>query len=52
MGSYHQVSVKHLPAYIEELEWRFSQRDNPFLFRDTMRQLVSAGNLEYKELTA
>lgn len=52
VGSYHQVSVKHLPAYVEELEWRFSQRDNPFLFRDTMCQLVKAANLAYKELTA
>ena len=52
MGSYHQVSVKHLPAYVEELEWRFSQRDNPFLFRDTMKQLIKAEKLEYQKLTA
>jgi transposase-like protein len=51
VGSYHHVSVKHLPAYVEELEWRFSNRDNPFLFRDTMRKLVEAENMEYKELT-
>jgi transposase-like protein len=52
IGSYHHVSVKHLPAYVEELEWRFSQRDNPFLFRDTMKKLLKAEALPYQELTA
>lgn len=52
IGSFHHVSIKHLDAYLDELEWRFSNRNNPFLFRDTMRVLVSAENLEYKELTA
>lgn len=52
VGAFHHVSIKHLDAYLDELEWRFSNRNNPFLFRDTMRVLVSAENLEYKELTA
>jgi hypothetical protein len=46
------VSIKHLDAYLDELEWRFSSRENPFMFRDTMQELVKAENLEYKELTA
>ena len=29
IGSYHQVSVKHLPAYLDEFEWRYNNRDNP-----------------------
>lgn len=52
VGSYHHVSVKHLPAYVEELEWRFSQRDNPFLFRDTLRKLLTSESLPYRDLTA
>ena len=52
IGSFHHVSVKHLNAYLDELEWRFSNRNNPFMFRDTMLELVKAENLEYKELTA
>ena len=52
VGAYHHVSVKHLDAYLDELEWRFSNRENPFLFRETMRQLVKATNLEYSQLTA
>ena len=52
IGSYHQVSVKHLPAYLDELEWRYNNRDNPFLFRDTLRRLTSSDALTYKALTA
>ena len=52
IGSYHKVSVKHLNAYLDELEWRFNNRDNPWLFRDTLRKLVEAEHVEYKELVA
>ena len=52
VGSYHQVSAKHLDSYLEEFEWRFNQRDNPFLFRDTLCRLLATDKMEYKELTA
>ncbi len=52
VGSYHQVSVKHLPAYLDEQEWRFNNRDNPYLFRDTLLRLVEADALTYERLTA
>ncbi len=52
VGSYHKVSKKHLDAYLDELEWRFNNRDNPYLFRDTLLKLIQAENLEYKELTS
>ncbi|MEE9247633.1 MAG: IS1595 family transposase [Dehalococcoidia bacterium] len=52
VGSYHKVSVKHLQAYLDELEWRFNNRDNPWLFRDTLIKLLHADNIEYKELVA
>jgi transposase-like protein len=52
IGSYHQVSVKHLPAYLDELEWRYNNRTNPFLFRDTVLQLVGADALPYAVLVA
>lgn len=51
VGSYHHVSVKHLDAYLDEFEFRFSNRSNPYLFRDTMLKLIASSNLEYKELT-
>ena len=34
VGSYNKVSHKCLDSYLDELEWRFNNRDNPYLFRD------------------
>jgi transposase-like protein len=52
MGAFHKVSLKHLDAYLDELEWRFNNRDNPYLFRDTLTKLLSSDTLEYKSLIA
>jgi len=51
MGTWHKISAKHLPAYLDEMTWRFNNRRNRFLFRDTLLQLIESKNLEYKELT-
>ena len=50
VGSYHQVSVKHLPAYLDELEFRFNGRDNPYLFRDVLMVLLGGDPLTYRDL--
>jgi hypothetical protein len=50
VGVWHKVSVKHLPAYLQEMTWRFNNRKNQFLFRDTLQRLLASENLEYKEL--
>jgi transposase-like protein len=52
IGSWHKVSAKHLSAYLDEMTFRFNNRDNPFLFRDTMLKLIEAPVLEYKKLTS
>lgn len=52
IGSYHQVSVKHLPAYLDELEFRFNGRDNPYLFRDVLMVLLAGDAFPYAELIA
>jgi transposase-like protein len=52
VGSYHQLSAKHLPAYLDEMAFRFNNRENPFLFRDTILRLIKAETLRYSELTA
>jgi transposase-like protein len=52
VGSWHKVDAKHLPAYLDEMCFRFNNRKNPYLFRDTLTKLVKTPNLEYKELTA
>lgn len=52
IGSYHRLSTKHLPAYLDEMAFRFNNRKNPYLFRDTLRRLVAAEALSYQELIA
>ena len=52
VGTWHRISAKHLSAYLDEMVWRFNNRKNPFLFRDTMLKLIHSDNLEYKKLTA
>jgi transposase-like protein len=51
VGTWHKVSAKHLPAYLDEMCFRFNNRKNPYLFRDTILKLIATPNLEYKELT-
>lgn len=51
VGSYHQISMKHIDRYLDEFEFRFNNRHNPYLFRDTLLRLLASGNIEYKELT-
>jgi len=52
IGSYHKVSKRHLGAYLDEHEWRYNNRKNDFLFRDTILRLVESDPMEYAELTA
>ena len=52
VGTFHKMSVKHMDRYLEELEWRFNNRDNPHIFRDTLARIVNTGNLTYRELIA
>jgi transposase-like protein len=51
VGTWHRVSTKHLAAYLQEMTWRFNNRKNPYLFRDTMLKLIHSQHLNYKELT-
>jgi len=41
---------KHRDVYLDELEWRFNNRENPYLFRDTLLKLISSENLPYQDL--
>jgi hypothetical protein len=51
IGTYHKLSIKHLDAYLDELEHRFNNRGNKFLFRDTLLKLVKSEALPYQKLT-
>lgn len=52
VGTYHQLSEKHLDAYLDEFEWRHNNRQNPYIFRETLRVLVTADPLTFESLTA
>ena len=52
VGTFHKMNRKHLDRYLEELEWRFNNRDNPHIYRDTLKQVINTRHLEYKELRA
>lgn len=52
VGSYHHVSADHLPAYLDEMAFRYNNRENAYLFRDTLLRLIGAETLPYRELVA
>ncbi len=52
MGSWHKISAKHLPAYLDEMTFRFNRRKSSTLFLDTLRHMVTAPVLTFKKLTA
>lgn len=52
VGTWHRISAKHLQAYLDEMCFRFDNRKNPYLFRDTLLKLLKAEHLEYKQLIA
>ena len=52
IGSYHQVSIKHLDRYLSEFTYRFNRRDEQEkLFEQTTKSLLHGKNLRYKVLT-
>ena len=50
VGTYHLFSTKHLPAYLDEIAFRFNNRENPWLFRDTVLRLIGEEPLRYRAL--
>ena len=52
VGTWHRISAKHLQAYLDEMCFRFDNRKNPYLFRDTLRKMLEAEHVEYKSLVA
>jgi len=52
VGSWHKVSAKHLPAYLDEMSFRFNRRKRADIFVDTLRHMVTALPLTFENLTA
>lgn len=51
-GSFHKVSKKHLDRYLDEFEFRFNNRNNPYIFRDALQELIRGDRIEYKQLVS
>jgi len=51
IGSYHQVSVKHLNRYISEFQFRFNAREDQEIFAAVVLNLVIKSALTYDKLT-
>lgn len=52
IGTWHKISAKHLPAYLEEMSFRFNRRNRSDLFLDTLRHMITADPLTFAKLTA
>jgi transposase-like protein len=52
IGSFHSVSAKHLDRYLDEMEFRFNNRQNEYLFRDAMLRLLKSEAVPYRKLVA
>jgi hypothetical protein len=52
MGTWHKISAKHLPAYLDEMTFRFNRRKRSDLFIDTLRHMITAPVLTFEKLTA
>ncbi len=52
IGSFHQVSVKHLDRYLSEFEYRFNNRKEPDLFIKTVARMCGTIPMPMAELTA
>lgn len=50
IGAFHKMSAKHMDRYLEELEWRFNNRNNPHIFRDTMARIVRTDPMTFRSL--
>lgn len=51
VGSYHKVGKQHLQAYLDEVEFKYNNRGNPYLFRETLNALILSDPLGYRHLT-
>jgi transposase-like protein len=52
VGPYQHLSAKHLPAYIDEIAFRDSNRDNDNLFIDVLSRLLAERPMRYAELVS
>jgi hypothetical protein len=50
IGTYHQLSIKHLQRYLNEFSYRFNRREDAALFEQTVIRLAKAKPMPYGKL--
>jgi len=50
MGSFHKVSIQHLPKYLAEFEYRFNHREAQNLFAQTLGIMLRREGMRYSSL--
>lgn len=52
VGSFHQISIKHLHRYLSEFQFRWNNREAQTIFLLVIAALVAGSAMPYKELIA
>jgi transposase-like protein len=52
IGSFHQISIKHLQRYLDEFSYRFNRREDDHAFMETVRRLAGFKPLTFTALTS
>ncbi len=50
IGSFHQVSIKHLQRYLNEFGYRFNRREDADLFEQTVSRMAGVKPMPYSKL--
>jgi hypothetical protein len=55
VGSFHYISIKHLPRYLSEFEYRFNRRDRKGepkrdMFTETLQRMAKAEPMSFDTL--
>jgi hypothetical protein len=52
IGSFHQISIKHLNRYLSEFQFKWNHRDAQDIFALVIAALVIGSGMPYRTLTA
>lgn len=50
IGSFHQISIKHMPRYLAEFDYRTNHRKHPDLFIKTVARMCGVKPMPYEQL--
>jgi hypothetical protein len=50
IGTYHQLSIKHLQRYLDEFSFRFNRRDEDDRFEQTVSRMAGVAPMPYEKL--